>query len=32
MLNRLNKIWLNVLNPHISKVKGLNWGKISKRN
>jgi len=28
--NKSNKIWLKVLNPHISMDEGLNWCKISK--
>jgi len=30
--NKLNKIWLKKLNPHISKVRRLNWTKDSKRD
>jgi len=30
MLNKLNKIWLKELNPHILKDEELNWSKVSK--
>jgi len=28
--NKLNKIWLKRLNPHIYRVEGLYWFKVSK--
>jgi len=32
MSNKFNKIRLKGLNPHISKVRKLNWIKVSKNN
>jgi len=32
MLNKLNKIWLEELNSHISKDEGLNWSKFLKND
>jgi len=32
MSNKLNKIWLKWLNPHIYQVDGSNWFKIFKKD